>query len=362
MHVCLISVEIFAWGKHGGFGRATRIIGRELARRGVQVTAVVPRRGDQRPEEDLDGIRVLSFKPQEILSSGQLFKQADAEIYHSEEPSMGTYLAWRAMPDRKHVITFRDPRDSVDWRTEFRLPSLNPAQVIANWVYEDNALVKRAVRRADGWYAAAKVIIPKARHKYGIPADPFFLPTPVDVPDRIEKAATPTVCFVSRWDKRKRPEIFFELAKSFPEVHFLAAGKSRNPEWDNHLRATYQDLPNLEMLGFIDQFRSNELSQLLGRSWIMVNTAAREGLPNAFIEACAHGCAILSAVDPDGFASQFGYQVQDDNFVAGLKTLLEGDRWKQLADRGRVYVHETFATDQAINRHLAVYKQLLGQA
>ena len=361
MHVCLVSVEIFAWGKYGGFGRATRIIGRELARRGVQVTAVVPRRADQRPEEELDGIRVLSFKPKEILASEKLFRLADADIYHSEEPSMGTYLAARAMPQRKHVITFRDPRDPGDWRTEFRLPSLNPAQVIANWVYEDNALVKRAVRRADGWYAAAKVIIPKARHKYRLPADPQFLPTPVDVPERIEKASTPTVCFVSRWDKRKRPELFFELVKSFPEVQFLAAGKSRNPEWDKQLWATYKDLPNLEMLGFIDQFRSDELSRLLERSWIMINTAAREGLPNAFIEACAHGCAILSAVDPDGFASQFGYQVQDDDFVTGLKRLLEGDCWRQLADRGRAYVRETFATEQAIDRHLDVYKQLLGQ-
>ena len=51
MRVCLISVEIFAWGKYGGFGRATRLIGRELKKRGLDVTAVVPRREDQRPEE-----------------------------------------------------------------------------------------------------------------------------------------------------------------------------------------------------------------------------------------------------------------------------------------------------------------------
>ena len=44
MRVCLISVEIFAWGKYGGFGRATRLIGGELAKRGIPVTAVVPRR------------------------------------------------------------------------------------------------------------------------------------------------------------------------------------------------------------------------------------------------------------------------------------------------------------------------------
>ena len=48
MKICLISVEIFAWGKYGGFGRATRIIGRELAKRGMEVFAVVPRRNGQK--------------------------------------------------------------------------------------------------------------------------------------------------------------------------------------------------------------------------------------------------------------------------------------------------------------------------
>ena len=37
MRICLICVEIFAWGKYGGFGRATRMIGRELVRRGRDV-------------------------------------------------------------------------------------------------------------------------------------------------------------------------------------------------------------------------------------------------------------------------------------------------------------------------------------
>jgi hypothetical protein len=70
----------------------------------------------------------------------------------------------------------------------------------------------------------------------------------------------------------------------------------------------------------------------LGKSWILVNTAAREGLPNAFIEAAAHQCAILSAVDPDGFSSQFGHLVLNDDFAAGLRALLQDDLWKKRAD------------------------------
>jgi glycosyltransferase involved in cell wall biosynthesis len=359
MKVCLICVEIFAWGKYGGFGRATRMIGRELVKRGVDVTAVVPRRADQKQVEDLDGMRVLGFERSNPFSALPLLRQAEADIYHSEEPSLGTYLAMRAMPGRRHIITFRDPRDLENWRIEFRLPSLNSFQVISNWLYEDNWLVGRAVRKADRLYAASHLVARRACEKYKLEIEPVFLPTPVEVPGQIKKAKVPTVCFVSRWDKRKRPEIFFELARAFPEVRFLAAGKSRNPEYENALRLEYGNLSNLEMLGFIDQFKGYELSKLFEKSWILVNPAAREGLPNAYIEAIAHGCAILSAVDPDNFTSRFGYQVTDEDFALGLKTLLEGDRWRELGQLGRQYAQDVFAVDQSIDHHLAEYERLL---
>jgi len=61
VRICLVCTEIFAWGKYGGFGRATRLLGRELAARGHEVVAVIPLREDQRPVEQLDGIEVLGF-------------------------------------------------------------------------------------------------------------------------------------------------------------------------------------------------------------------------------------------------------------------------------------------------------------
>ena len=83
MHICLISVEIFAWGKYGGYGRATRIIGSELAKRGFQVSAIVPRRQNQKPVEFLDGIRVLSFKMNDLVGMLRLYRETKADIYHS---------------------------------------------------------------------------------------------------------------------------------------------------------------------------------------------------------------------------------------------------------------------------------------
>lgn len=42
MHICLIASEFLGLGTAGGFGFATRSLGRNLACRGHQVTAVIP--------------------------------------------------------------------------------------------------------------------------------------------------------------------------------------------------------------------------------------------------------------------------------------------------------------------------------
>jgi glycosyltransferase involved in cell wall biosynthesis len=359
MRVCLVSMEIFAWGKHGGYGRATRVIGRELVKRGIEVFAVVPLRGDQRRDEVLDGIRVLGFEPSAPWRATGLLRKCDADVYHSQEPSFGTYLARRAMPHRTHVVTCRDTRELRDWLTELRHPSLSRLQVLINLGYEDNPLVQQAVRQADGVYCAAEFLRAKAQHKYRLPTPPRFLPTPVAVPSMVRKSSQPTVCYLARWDRRKRPEIFLELARSFPQVRFIALGNSRDPEYERRLRQRYVGLPNLTMPGYVDQFGSSEVSRILSESWVLVNTAVREGLPNAFLEAAGHGCAILSAVDPDGFASRFGALVRNDDFAAGLTELLQDDRWRARAEAGRRYIGETFELERAIDAHLAAYHQTM---
>jgi len=109
----------------------------------------------------------------------------------------------------------------------------------------------------------------------------------------------------------------------------------------------------------VDHFFSCANDTATTESWILVNTAVREGLPNAFLEAAAHGCASLSAVDPDGFASRFGAKVEGDDFTAGLETLLQGDRWRGCGERAREHVRSTFELATAIDRHLAIYNELL---
>lgn len=362
MRICFISVEIFAWGKHGGFGRATRIIGRELLKRGVEVFAVVPRRAKQKPVENLDGITVLGFPPHKPWMASKLFREADADIYHSCEPSFGTYLAMKAMPQRKHMVTFRDPRDLNDWKMEFEKPSYSHLQVIHNFIYENNFLVRKSIRRMNAIYVNAKYLIPKVKRMYRLSKDPVFLPTPVPIPGTPAKAQTPTVCYLARLDRRKRPELFFNLARQFPGVQFIAMGKSRDKKWEEALRKRYRNLPNLVFAGFMDQFAPSRYAEILEKSWVMVNCATREALPNAFIEAASYRCAILSYVDPDGFASVFGYHAANEDFAKGLACLLKEGHWKALGLKGYEYVKETFALEKSLDLHMAAYRALLSQS
>lgn len=369
MRVCLICVEIFI-NKSGGFGRATRTIGRELAKRGVEVYAVVPLQGDQKPVEVHDGITILGFPKTQPWKAIELCRRADADVYHSSEPSMTTAFAQLAMPDRKHMITFRDPRDLSDWKKEYDRPARGKLQVISNFLYEANPIVSSAVRRADRVYSLARYLIPKIRRLYRLDRDPVFLPTPVTVPETVTKATSPTVGYLARWDRVKRPEVFLQLAERFPDVRFVAAGSALDAAWESSLRQEYGRFPNLELHGRIDQFAEPEKhSALLSRCWMMVNTSTKEALPNAFLEAAAHRCAIIAGLDPDGFSSEFGYYVQPadagaglpdvDDFARGVAWLLEDDRWRERGLKGYRHILETFETERAIGLHIEAYRELL---
>ena len=198
----------------------------------------------------------------------------------------------------------------------------------------------------------------KARAVYGLPAEPPLLPTPVRIPEPPRKADTPTVCYLGRADRRKRPEVFLELAARFPAVRFVLVGDAQQARQRELLRQRSAQLPNLEWKGFVNQFESDGVARVLGASWILVNTSLREGLPNAFLEACAHGCAILSQLDPDGFASRFGYWAARGDYADGLRRLLQEEQWRERGRAGAAYVAATYGLERAVAQHLAVYERL----
>jgi glycosyltransferase involved in cell wall biosynthesis len=169
------------------------------------------------------------------------------------------------------------------------------------------------------------------------------------------KAKSPTVCFLGRFDEEKKPETYFELAKEFPKVRFVAAGKAHSKSRDEALVRKYCHVRNLEFPGFLEGI---EKDALLSSSWVLVNTSVSECLPVSFLEAAAHGCAILSPHDPDGFASRFGFHVKRNDYASGLRWLLDGN-WKELGEKGGSYVSSVHEVGRVIDQHLAAYQRVL---
>jgi glycosyltransferase involved in cell wall biosynthesis len=366
MRICFPVTEIFSYGVYGGFGALTRKIARGLAEKGHEVYIVTPRFTSQKPIEVLDNFTVVSHARglKNTYNSKHIYKVIDADVYHSEEPSLGTWLAEKAVPERKHIVTFQDPRTIHDHRKEWKHLTKKQRlrmEAIMKGMY---FVTKRAVKKTNAQYIQALYAIPKARRVYKLKKNPLFLPNPIEISKRLgKKESKPTVCFLARWDPRKRVEYFFELAKKFSDVDFIAMGKTQPhfADRDKMLREKYKDVRNLTMTGFVTE---EEKTEILDRSWIMINTSWRECLPIAYLEAAAHKCAILSHENPDNFASERGYHAVNgtfEEFREGLKWLLEDDRWKKLGTKGYEYVDENHEFNKVIDMHVEAYEKVLGE-
>ncbi len=366
MKICLIATELAGYSRtYGGFGVLTRDIAKGLASRGVEVYVVIPRQQDEKPiKMDEHGFTVVTIPISPytgiygVKRFKSIFEMIDADIYHSEEPSVGTALAMEAMPRKKHIVTFQDPRTmeerKIDWGS---YKGLQVFKFRASYYFS----VKKHIKKADGLFCQAKYIIPKVMKMYSLKTTPGFLPNPVKIPDKpLVKDSYPTVCFLGRWDTRKNPELFFELARQFPHVNFIAAGASlTNPERDRKLREKYGNIPNLVMPGWVNNI---EKSKILEKAWIMINTSYRECLPVSYLEASSYQCAIISYENPDDFPEKFGYHAKEVNFdeyARGLKFLLEDNKWKKLGNLGYEYVRSTFEYDKVIDEHIEIYEDVM---
>lgn len=360
MRICFVVGEIFHWGYYGGFGALTRTIGKNLVKSGIEVYVVLLYEAYEKHRmiEILDGMTVVSpYSGRDPYP----YRICDADIYHSEDASTGTYYAMKANPSRKHVVTFQDPMYAEElelsqwqFRPRWNNPYYRARMRMSRRIV--HMLTKRALHKADGVFSQAKYIIPKVVSMYDLKESPRFLPNPVEIPERsMRKAERPTVCFLGRWDPVKRVDIFFGLARLFPDVRFVVLGKARDAERDSQLRRLYGDIRNLEMVGFVSE---EEKSRILEDSWVLINTSLRECLPVSFLEASAHKCAILSSNNPDEFAREFGYYVEDGDYAKGLRILLENDLWKEKASKGYDYVKENHELNKVIKEHIDVYRHL----
>jgi glycosyltransferase involved in cell wall biosynthesis len=158
-------------------------------------------------------------------------------------------------------------------------------------------------------------------------------------------------------DLQKRYWIFFELAKQFPDIKFVAMGKPNILYEDMYkeIARKYTDLQNLEVKGFVSE---EEKKRILDSCWVLILPSIREGLPIAMLEALAHKCALLSSVNPDGLTEKFGYWARNDDFTRGLRWLLENNRWRVLGEEGYKYIKANHNIKKVVGELVYILKGL----
>jgi glycosyltransferase involved in cell wall biosynthesis len=167
------------------------------------------------------------------------------------------------------------------------------------------------------------------------------------------------VVFAGRWIQIKRPELFFRISKQFPDVQFISMGKAESSRRDAQLRCKYGAIVNLDIMGWVDQFRSSHFQEILSKSWILINADLRGALSVAFVEAASFGCAILSSINPDGFASRFGYWARMGDFAEGLRFLLNDDKWRYRGEQAYEYVKRFNDINIVTDEYIRIYRTLL---
>jgi len=369
MRIVFIVSEAFTEKRHGGFGWLVRTIGRELVRRGFDV-AVLAWRDPGYPERYfVDGIEVVTypyaFETRSVFRHlhdyhgfVKVVKDIDADVFVSIEAMVETLIAEVVKRGAKHVVWAQDPFDWTDYQM---LGSVDPHYKISKIRFWINKIVfGLAYRKADLILSQARHYIEKLKKLYGIdPERVVYLPNPIDyIPDEksIKKSEEPLVCYLGRMDPQKRYWIFFELAKQFPNIKFVAMGKP-NILYEDMYREIirkYIDLPNLEVKGFVSE---EEKRRILDKCWIMVLPSIREGLPIAMLEALAHECALLSSVNPDELTERFGYWARNDDFTRGLRWLLKNNRWRVLGEEGYKYVKANHNIEKVVNELVHILKR-----
>jgi glycosyltransferase involved in cell wall biosynthesis len=152
--------------------------------------------------------------------------------------------------------------------------------------------------------------------------------------------------WVGRCEAWKRPELFLELAKSFPSRKFVMIChlKQGHEAYFEKVRGLAAECANLS---FIERVPFSEVHTYFESARLLVGTSEHEGFPNTYIQACIAGTPIAALkVDPDKFieTERAGVSANGDfeRLKSGIELLLsDADEWRKCSENARAYARRS---------------------
>lgn len=255
------------------------------------------------------GNKIVLPSPKRFISAWRAWNERpDILLCIDYRPS---YLRWlRGLPFTPVIVWVRDPRTPTDMvrLNSLRVPGTDkpPAGIhdcdfrsLARFLSDKRFPQRRVVLANKMAYMRDK-----NEDTFGLPPSDWTLPNP-DVVDYdhviVRKSERPSVVSLGRLDPVKRPWLFIELARAFPEADFLMLGQpfAQGPGgWSP------QDVPpNVKLLGNVS---GQPKYDILSRAWVLVNTSIHEESAVSMLEALAHEVPVISFIESDGISARFG--------------------------------------------------------
>ena len=378
MKLGILANEFFdlSLGRMGGFGWAARQVARIFhePRLGVEVVFLTGeiRARPGEGEMQVHGWPLIPRQPGLLADVRRIRAEAiDLLLVVDYRPNYRT-ACW-ALPRTPMIVWVRDPRPPADvaWVDTLRIPGTGGQR--PRGIVQPDCSSLGTLARASRWLGRPALFASPAPHlkdklagMIDAPVDDLaLLPNPVDIdPGEVRKSARPRVIFLARLDPYKRPWLFVELARRFPDVEFLFAGQAHyrgEGAWEP------RDLPpNVQRLGHID---GKDKVSALSSAWVLVNTSIHEGgVAVSFLEALACETPLLSTVEAGGLVSRYGIHAgrSDGDGLASLAGLTEGldrllsdhERRRRLGREGRAWVSTTHTPE----RFLESFRRLCARA
>lgn len=400
--------EIKPTNIHGGFGFLTKVKAEYLAKEGYDIHVFVPRESFYENANDnveINGVKVHTYKTDSLssrpiraikglmgLAHNKYFNAALREfrpdILQAEDTPPSDILRNTSM-EIPFILVFQDPFDYYDInllidseKDYLRIPitgKVGYEMKDAEYRFRNKRIVKTIhknnfVKPVHSFitknryleaYAEAGFIAEKSKNLFFLPRIPDILHNPVKVYDAAQKKyENPTICWVARWDPQKRPDMGLLIAKQLPEVNFIVIGTAnRNSAHyeivEEYLKKNFSDLKNLKILGFVAEQAKREI---IGKSWALLNTSIREGLPVTFLEALAEGTPIISYVDPDQYVTNFGIKAESYTvkaFADAIKSAIKDEGFNQIGSRSVPFIKKNHETAIVMRQHISIYDKML---
>lgn len=239
----------------------------------------------------------------------EFFKKQKFDIYMSIEMSKIAHEVLKREKNKKLILWIQDPRPRYDWEEIKSVTLSNEYDSYLNYYskWEERIqkllnklnIEKRLILVSQGKYLKKKAI-----DLYKLPKniEIEYFPNPVKIQDNVDfNLKKDSVIFLGRLTPVKRPWIYFELAKLFPEKKFYVCGQGNEI---NEILEKYKKIENLKFVGHIS---GEEKDKLLKEAKVLVNTSIHEAIPVSFLEAVSYGLKILSCQNPDDITVNNGY-------------------------------------------------------